>query len=313
MRPHVSAETLARFQQGDLSPRRNSRISAHLGRCSRCSELNEDLGGVTRLLASVVPPPIPEHLTARIQSALATEAAKGAAPHGAGTAGRADPADGRRSHHEHAPGGLRRSGQRPRLPAVTPKLALGLAATFAAVVIIGGGMYQILRSGSSGPSSSSAEAPSSASVPGAAGAPALGPALQYRRGALLESIRPVSTGTNFTSGGLPAQVTAAVTKYGSSAAFAGPMTKTSSGSVGQAGRPATFGRLAVSVLQGCVNRIAAGEVVLLVDVARYQDAPATIIVTEVSQAAPLQVWVVGTGCSAARGDVLRHAEMSTAG
>src|SRR5258708_35462998 len=91
MTRHVGAETLARFRQGDLSPRRNARIRAHLGGCARCSDLNEDLAGVTTLLAGAQPPPIPEHLAARIQTALATEAAR----RGALAAGGApDPAAG---------------------------------------------------------------------------------------------------------------------------------------------------------------------------------------------------------------------------
>ena len=80
-----------------------------------------------------------------------------------------------------------------------------------------------------------------------------------------------------------------------------------------AGRPATFAKLAVSALQGCVNRIAAGDLVVLVEVARFQSSPATIIVTEATQSAPRQVWVVGTGCSASRSDVLRESALSTAG
>src|SRR5215472_4598724 len=79
MRPHVGAKTLARYRQGDLAPRRSSRIGAHLARCARCRARSEDLAGVTTLLASVHPPPIPQHLTARIQAALATEAAARAA------------------------------------------------------------------------------------------------------------------------------------------------------------------------------------------------------------------------------------------
>src|SRR5260370_1137041 len=75
MTRHIGAETLARFRQGDLSPRRNARIRAHLGGCARCSDLNEDLAGVTTLLAGAQPPPIPAHLAARIQTALATGAA----------------------------------------------------------------------------------------------------------------------------------------------------------------------------------------------------------------------------------------------
>ena len=76
MRPHVSAETMARYRQGDLNQRRTSHISTHLAGCDRCSTLNEDLGGVTTLLAGVHPPPMPEDLTARITSAIAAESAR---------------------------------------------------------------------------------------------------------------------------------------------------------------------------------------------------------------------------------------------
>src|SRR5260370_19297282 len=97
----IGAETLARFRQGDLSPRRNARIRAHLGGCARCSDLNEDLAGVTTLLAGAQPPPIPEHLAARIQTALATEAARRVAL----TAGAAPtPAGGARAQAQPPPG-----------------------------------------------------------------------------------------------------------------------------------------------------------------------------------------------------------------
>jgi len=93
MRRHIDAETLARFRQGDLSPRQNARIRAHLAGCERCRDLNEDLAGVTTLLASAQPPPIPEHLTARIQTALATEAARRVALTAGAAAGNPAPRD----------------------------------------------------------------------------------------------------------------------------------------------------------------------------------------------------------------------------
>src|SRR5260370_22310971 len=114
----IGAETLARFRQGDLSPRRNARIRAHLGGCARCSDLNEDLAGVTTLLAGAQPPPIPEHLAARIQTALATEAARrvaltaGAAPNPAG-----GPPTPNKTHPGHSararPAGSGRTRDRP--------------------------------------------------------------------------------------------------------------------------------------------------------------------------------------------------------
>jgi hypothetical protein len=319
MRPHVSAETLARYRQDDLSPSRSARISAHLSRCSRCSGLNEDLGGVTTLLASVHPPPVPDNLTARIQSAVATEAArKVALPAGsklaaaAAGSGAAGPADGGGPRHELVPGGFRRRGWHPRLPDMTPKFALSAVAAAAAVVVLGVGMYEVVSSGPS-PSSSSAAGPDAAKPASEGSAPTRGPALQYQRNTLQASITPVSTGMNFTPGRLSAQAASAVAKYGSGGTTAGPMSSATHAPLAATGHPATFARLAVAALQGCVNRIAAGDLVELVEVARFQGSPATIIVTEATEGGPRQVWVVGTGCSASRSDVLRESALSTAG
>jgi hypothetical protein len=319
MRPHVSAETLARYRQGDLSPGRSARIGAHLSGCSRCSELNEDLGGVTTLLASVHPPPIPDDLTARIQSALATEAAKRlTVPAGsrtatvaaAGAAGPEGPAGDRGPRGRSGAGGRRRRGLLGRLPAASPKFALGAVATVAAAVVLGVGMFQIVQSGSSQPTGTAAG--SSANRAAAGSAPATrGPALRYSRAGQQASVTPVSADTNFTAGRLSAQVASAMTRYGSGGALQGPMAEPETHSAQVPGQPAaTFADRAVAALQACVNRIAAGDLVMLVEVARFQGSPATIIVTEVPGITPRQVWVVGPGCSASRSDVLRHSELS---
>src|SRR5437016_5680233 len=131
MTRHVDAETLARFRQGELSVRRGSRIRAHLAGCARCSDLNEDLAGVTTLLARVPPPPIPEHLAARIHSALAAEAARratltaGPAPAArtetASPAGTADRAGATGTTGPERPG---RGWRRPRLPGLSTPVAL---------------------------------------------------------------------------------------------------------------------------------------------------------------------------------------------
>ena len=320
MRPHVSAETLARYRQGDLSPGRSARIGAHLSGCSRCSELNEDLGGVTTLLASVHPPPIPHDLTTRIQSALASEAAKkvampaggkaAAAAAGGGAAGPDGPAGVRGPHDRFAPGGPRRRGRLARLPSMgSPKFALSTVATAAVVVILGVGIFEIVQSGSS-PTSSTAAGSSAPRAAAGNSAAVRGPALQYRRSGQQASVTPVSASTNFTAGRLSAQVASAVTKYGSGGTVAGPMGPEASNAHVQGEHAATFGNRAVAALQGCVNRIAAGDLVVLVELARFQGSPATIIVTEVPDITPRQVWVVGTGCSASRSDVLRHSGLS---
>lgn len=334
MRPHVGAETLARFRQGDLSQGRRARISAHLARCARCSRLNEDLAGVTTLLAGVTAPAMPDHLTARIQTALATEAARravpaasetAAAPTGqtAGAADSAGPAaaDGA-ERPPGRPGPRERPGRgwRPRLPVLSPRVALGGLAAAAVVVLVAVGVYQVSDQGaSSSRSSSSAAAPAAGKAQGnGILAPTRGPALQYRHGGQQVSITPITTDTDFTPGKLSSQVTAQLARYGSRSAHAGPMSApatsgTRSNAAVPAGPAPTFGKVSVTALAGCVNRIAAGELVVLVEVARYQGSPATIIVTELSASAPGHVWVVGSACSASVSDVLQRAELSPAG
>lgn len=315
MKPHVRARTLARFRQGDLGPRRSARIGAHLARCARCQARSEELAGVTKLLASVQPPPIPEHLEARIHSALTTEAARrvklpeenAAAAPAASPAGTGPAADGQHPRRKR-PGHARR----PR-----PVIALRALAAAAAVVVVAGGIYEIAHnSASSSSAGSSAAGPAAPATAGpsrpAAGPLATGPVLPYRHAGGEASITPVMTGTDFASATLSSQVTAQLAQHAHAGPVAGP--NAPSAAQGPAdGRSATFGHMAVTDLAGCVNRIAAGDLVLLVDVARYQGGPATVIVTQPSAGGPEQIWVVGPGCSASRSDVLRHAALSPAG
>jgi hypothetical protein len=304
MRPHVSAETMARFRQGDLSQRKASQISTHLAGCGRCSVLNEDLGGVTALLASTDVPPMPEHLAERISGALAAEASRRAAAPG----GRAAPGG------KVAPAPRRRPG----LLRIPSGLALRGLAVAAAAVVVAGGIYEIaVRGASSGPSGTasgaSAAARPTSRLPGNGvmePAPAtFGPALEYRHAGRPATITPLSTGTDFTPSALASQVTAEVARYGVGFTTSGPNARPAAVPGEQA---ETFGSMSVSALRGCVNRIAAGNLVLLVDVAHYRGTLAAVIVTGTAAgrgpaAGPLQIWVVGAGCSAARSDVLAHA------
>ena len=330
MRPHVGAKTLARYRQGDLAPGRTARIGAHLAGCARCRARSEDLAGVTTLLASVHPPPIPEHLEARIQAALATEAvARAARPGEKALPGETAPADERPAAAAPAPAGTgpaangrrpRREepgfGRRPRLGRPVPAVALAAAA---AVVVLAGGIYGLTRLGAGSTSSSAA---GSAAVPaapasGAAGPAGRGPALSYQHAGGSDRIIPVMSGTDYTTGHLSGQVAAQLARHGRSMALAGPNAmspeQTRSPAAASGGRAATFGDIPVADLAGCVNRIAAGERVLLVDVARYQGAPATVIVTQPAAGGPEQIWVVGTGCSASRSDLRHHAMLNPAG
>jgi hypothetical protein len=315
MRPHVSAETMARYRQGDLNQRRTSHVSTHLAGCDRCSALNEDLVGVTALLAGVRPPPMPEDLTARITGAIAAESARRAA----------DPAAGDVAITRGAAAGRRHRPPRPRrAPRIAPKVALGGLAAAAAVVLVGGGIYEVIghtgstaSSTASGMPSAARQATRSPANGPMASAPVSGPALEYQGSGRRESITPITTGANFTPAGLSTQVTAEVREYGAGLGKTN-LNGEPSGGHGPASPAAvpreqtgTFADIPLASLRGCVNRIAAGSLVLLVDVAHYRGAPATIIVTEAARTGPMQIWVVGTGCSASSSDVLQRATATT--
>jgi anti-sigma factor ChrR (cupin superfamily) len=189
MTRHIGERTLARFGQGDLSTRRSVRIRAHLTGCSRCRELNEDLAGVTTLLADMQTPPMPEHLSARIQTALAAEATRRAgvtataSSAGTETDGAAAPT----SRHS-APRHERRQshGQRqPRAFRLSSPVALRTMAAAAAAVVLAGGGYEIaLHTGGSGHPGVAVSGPATSGSSGMAGpdskAAAPAPQLSYK-------------------------------------------------------------------------------------------------------------------------------------
>jgi hypothetical protein len=304
---HVSAETMARFRQGDLNERRSTQIGTHLASCDRCSALNGDLGRVTTLLASTPQPRMADDVTARIQAALAAEAAARSA-----------------NHVAKAPARRARTWW-PQLPRISsPMMLRGLAAAGAVVLLAGGGYAIVAGTGLfSASGNGAAESGQVRPVAGAAGsgvmAPAhvAGPTLQYRHGVREASITPITTDTNFTRANLARQASAAVVSYGRGFTMTGPNAAGANdhGSAaslpGAAQQTVNSGTMATPMLRGCVNRMDAGGMVLLVDVARYQGAPATVIVTEAAVTGPMQIWVVGADCSASRSDMLAHAMAAT--
>jgi len=58
------------------------------------------------------------------------------------------------------------------------------------------------------------------------------------------------------------------------------------------------------VLASCLKRVAGNQRPLLVDTARYNGSPATIIVLPAASAKTLQVVVVGPRCSATQTDLI---------
>jgi hypothetical protein len=104
------------------------------------------------------------------------------------------------------------------------------------------------------------------------------------------------SGTDYQPGQLAAQVEQVLSRHPVSAAA-----------------PGDFRQLQRSGLDGCVSSLTGGAWPRLVDQARYQGRPATIIVTAGAGGRPGQVWVVGTGCSATSRHVIAYAQLTSAG
>ena len=150
MRGHADAATLAAFREELLSARKAAQVSTHLAACPRCAALEAQLAEVTTMLSRAAAPPMPDTVTARIEAALATEAATRAAgaPPLAAAAGAAPGTAGRNGSHGTA-GQDRtrdRTGRRAGWRGHDRSwLALRVAGVTAAVAVIAGGGYGVAQ------------------------------------------------------------------------------------------------------------------------------------------------------------------------
>jgi len=325
MRGHPGGETIAAFREDLLPARKAARIAAHLAECPRCAEVDAQLAAVTAALARSPTPPMPASLTARIDAALAAEAAArsaaGASPAdadmagGAAGAGPADRAASPAAHPHRGAGtgpghtgpghtgpGRGGPGRRAGRPRAGSRLSLRIATVAAAVVVLAGGGYAIARVVSTGgqelsTSSSGAAASGNASRPsGSALAPEAGPRVPT------EGLPLVASGTTYRAGQLPDQV-AAVLK-GSPAQGHASVSPAAAAGAGAAAFPH---------LVECVRHVAGGQRPRLVDVARYGGQPAAVIVVPVPGTATVRVSVVGPGCSTQGGDIITQFSMPAPG
>ena len=249
------------------------------------------------MLASAQYPPMPASVSIRIEAALRVEATQRLAAMPATEGGRGDLPARHRS----------RAGRRGwRLPSFSvPTTRLVAAAGALALVAIGG--YEIASHTGSG-----VTAPSSA---GSAAAPpqamSLGPQITYGGPGGQHTIHAVQQSTDFVPAHLTSQVSAAVK------AAQARESSTAQPTSGAPGASRAQGSASVGIatpnsgtagrLSACINLIAPGRVLLLVDLAHYKEQPATIIVTARMGSSPPEVWVVGSSCSAIDKDVLAHA------
>jgi hypothetical protein len=105
------------------------------------------------------------------------------------------------------------------------------------------------------------------------------------------------------------------TPYGKStfAAQAAAVLNTPIAGLNHPGKGAGGLSLQPSGLTQCVDKIAGSGAVRLVDQARYEGHPATVIVVSATAGRPGMVYVAGAGCSATQRDILAQAPLPASG
>lgn len=300
MNRHATAEELASLDLGALRPRKAAKVAAHLSGCVQCTQVNSQLAAVPPTLASVQYPAMPAHLSVRIEAALATESVQRLSSAPPTEAGRRDLP--RRSRHGR-PG---RSGW--QLPGMSV-WATRLVATAGAIAVIGGGGYE-LASHVGGSGAQSASSSGAAALPRSqANNLSVGPPVSYGHAGSTKTVPTVHADTNFVPSKLGVQAAAAV-----QAARLRDATGTQKASHAPAARPtgtaANSSGVASSSLTGCINALAPGQSVVLVELAKFESKPATIIVTAATSSRSAEVWVVSDSCSASHSDVLDHLKLA---
>jgi len=326
MNRHATLDEIARLGADNLRSRKAAKISHHLATCPQCTEASEQLSSVSTLLTSIQFPEMPASLAIRIDGILAAEAAQRVAAEPASEAGRRDlPVRAARRRAHQGPERWRPDRRAWRMPVPATRVL----ATAAAIIVVGFGGYAIAsHSGISSVSGASSGAAASAPLTSQV---SLGPSVTYRQNAATKSIQTVTANTNFQPATLADQAAAALSEAkfegmhsssaksssGDNTSLAAP-TSTASGSI-TFGSPTTAraASAATQQLTGCIDRvIRPGQVVLLVERARFQGQPATIVVTapaSVSGTSPpkeAEIWALGDACSATSSDVLDHVKVA---
>ena len=310
----MSAEILALHRESAVSAAKAARIDAHLAGCAKCSGIDAALTSLASVLAATELPAMPEAVGLRIQMAITRESAARsatghalAAPAPAGSAripGRPDLAERRRSRSRWF-----------RTPDwSSPLLLRGLAAAAAVVVIAGAGILLAnarTASQGSGAGLSEPRARAPAAPTGVAGGTGNSAShgvqaggrvtVSYRTNGRIATAPVVVSDANVTQRSLPDRVRKQVASVPGFRAVTGA--PTSQASLSQKLR---IGGVSVLTLEGCLSTVSSGRQVLLVDVARFLNRPATIIVLKSpTTVSVLDVTIVGFGCSASSADIIR--------
>jgi len=268
---HLDTDVLAEFRAGLITGRRGVKIAAHLAGCDRCTALDDELAGVSALLASVPAPAMPDSVAQRLDAVLTAEVSRKNDPERAqvdrpGESGAHDRPAARR--------GFRLATWRVLAPAGAAVVLLA-AGGYGLSHLVGGSGSPPMVAGAAGVASSAAgsSAAKSASQAGPPEAGVLYPSASARR----------------VSPNQPATLSPATLRKYVQAELQLP----------SASRPT---KATSTRVLGCVQHVAGGATLLLVESVRFAGQPATIIVARTGQ--DDTAWVAGPDCSATTRDVL---------
>ena len=295
---HVDVNVLAELSAGLISGRRATRIHAHLAGCSRCAKVSAGLSDVSTLLSSVPPPAMPELVSRRLTTAIAGEAN---ARSGAGSPARPvgqQPFQRAGQVHADLPAERRRG--------LTSPVGARAFAAAAAVCVVAAGGYTLVRLTSPGGSGPALNAGAGGTIhrhaaTGGPGPYQVGPTHPGHASPAVTqpTFDVVSSGIDYQQANLSTQI-------------ASEMSKVSAVSPDSAaGRRMLHDPSAQQ--DGCVQRVTSSVKPALVDAARYQGHPATVIALAHKGNQVAQAWVVGPRCSAGTSDVLTHVPLPSSG
>jgi hypothetical protein len=299
---HVTTDELASLAAGVLGRRKAARLSAHLAGCDECGEVSRQLDGVPAILLSAQYPSMPETVSIQIEASLRVEATNRLTAMPATEAGRGDlPARHRR----------RTAGRGWHMPGFSVPATRLVAAGGALALVAVGGYLIASRTGTG----VTASAPTGSAVaPAQVQQLSVGPDVTYGPPGAQHTIHSLQSSANFVPDKLSSEVVDAVHAAqarglsASQPAFNPPGTSRAQ-ATNAAGSAAPSAGIA-SRLAGCINSIAPGRVVVLLDQARFDGKPATIIAIAALAASPAEAWVVGSACSSANKDILGHVVLS---
>jgi hypothetical protein len=314
---HLDPEVLAEFDAGLITGRRGAQISAHLAACEQCTALGEQLAGVSALLMAAPAATMPDRLAGRLDTVLAAEIARrdqtegaaaqlggaGTQPAGAGARLNGDGArpdrDGARPDRDGAP-----DHERRRWPAwhrnLRP-LALRVLAPVAVIALIVAGALELTPQGStSSQASSSAASPANRSAAGGPAAAQSSSAASGATGANRPVGAPLKTTPTASANRLSPAAFPVVT---STVDFAPESFKLQVEAALRVPANERQTQTSTTTIRACVKALAGNAASpVLVESARYQGQPATLVVVRTGSGDT--AWVAGSRCSATDHDVL---------